>query len=223
MSTYRINDVYRCIQGEGCQTGQSMVLIRLHGCGVGCPWCDTKETWVAWAANRVDSLARLQEAPEAWCEADADTIARHARSLGPSIPWALVTGGEPAEQSLLKLTEALHAEGFKVAIETSGTARGHLGAGFDWVTVSPKIEMPGGFPVLLDVVAEADEIKHVVGTPADIAKLDALLGRGQLKPSCVVCLQPVSGNRKATELCAATVKDRGWRLSIQVHRLLGEK
>src|SRR3990167_3293182 len=40
MSTlYPINNVYKCIQGEGCLTGMAMTLVRMHGCGVGCVFC----------------------------------------------------------------------------------------------------------------------------------------------------------------------------------------
>lgn len=41
MTVYRVNDIYTTVQGEGCQTETAMVLLRLQGCGVGCPWCDT--------------------------------------------------------------------------------------------------------------------------------------------------------------------------------------
>jgi 6-pyruvoyltetrahydropterin/6-carboxytetrahydropterin synthase len=44
VTSYVVNDIYTCIQGEGVQTGVAMVLLRLQGCAVGCPWCDTKET-----------------------------------------------------------------------------------------------------------------------------------------------------------------------------------
>ena len=40
-----INNIFTTIQGEGEQTGLPIVMLRLQGCGVGCVFCDTKETW----------------------------------------------------------------------------------------------------------------------------------------------------------------------------------
>jgi hypothetical protein len=53
---YRVNDIYDSIQGEGIQTGVPMIVLRLHGCAVGCPWCDTRQTWQSDPVNRVDEL-----------------------------------------------------------------------------------------------------------------------------------------------------------------------
>jgi len=200
-----------------------MALIRLHGCAVGCGFCDTKESWHPDAANRRETIPEAAGTGPLWCDAEPAEIARHARSLNPATPWALVTGGEPAEQALAPLADALRAEGFKTALETSGTAAGFLGAAFDWVCVSPKLGMPGGKSVLPEALAAADEVKMVVGKPADLDALDRLLARNPVKPECAICLQPLSASPKATALCVETVKARGWRLSLQAHKLLGER
>jgi 7-carboxy-7-deazaguanine synthase len=221
----RLNDLYPTIQGEGAMTGVPMVLIRLQGCGVGCPWCDTKETWVTAAQDRVGTIDEALGTNSRWTDAEPVAIARAARTAAPALAWALVTGGEPAEQDLGPLVAALHVEGFRAALETSGTALGHVGAGFDWVCVSPKMGMPGGKPVLPDVVARADEIKMVVAKPADLEALELLLGQTDRSPKRhqVISLQPVSQQPKATELCLKTCIERGWRLSIQLHKCLGER
>ena len=158
----------------------------------------------------------------AWAEASPEAIAAECRRQGPAIGWALVTGGEPAEQELAGLVSALHAEGFRVAIETSGTATGHVGAGFDWVCVSPKFGMHGGRPVITGAVWAADEVKMVIGKKADIDRLDLFLAATSFKAGArvQVCLQPVSASQEATALCVATVLDRGWRLSLQTHKYL---
>ena len=33
------------VQGEGYNTGRAAWFIRLGGCDVYCPWCDSKGTW----------------------------------------------------------------------------------------------------------------------------------------------------------------------------------
>lgn len=223
MTIYRVNDLYPAIQGEGCQTGVPMALLRLHGCGVGCPWCDTKETWTVDQQHKVNTLADALGSNASWCELSGSEIAYHVRQEYPALRWVLLTGGEPADQDLQALCFALHDAGFLIALETSGTANGHLKANIDWICVSPKINMPGGKTILPEVVASADEIKYVVGKPKDIKMLDQLLADCPTKTGAVICLQPVSMSQKATELCLKTVMERGWRLSIQVHKLLNQR
>lgn len=217
---YRVNDVYTAIQGEGCQTGTPMVLLRLHGCSVGCPWCDTKETWAITPENQVEYLSEALGANPKYAVVDETKIAQHISAFHTGPKWVLLTGGEPAAQNIGDLVAELHAYGYKVAIETSGTALGFLGTGIDWVCVSPKIGMPGGLAVLREAVAVADEIKMVVGKPADLDRLAQLLADCPGKPDRQICLQPVSQSEAATQLCIETVQARGWRLSVQLHKLL---
>jgi len=199
-----------------------MALLRLHGCIVGCPWCDTAETWAFDPANEQSTIDAALGANPRYAYADAEAIATYVRVHCPGPRWVLLTGGEPARYPLGSLVDALHRAGYKVALETSGTELGHVGAGCDWVCVSPKIDMPGGKNVLPEAVAIADEIKHVVGRQRDIEALDELLGRVKIKPDAVICLQPVSQSQKATALCIETVIARGWRLSVQVHKYIGQ-
>ncbi len=220
---YPVNDLYTCVQGEGVQTGVAMVLLRLHGCAVGCPWCDTKETWEFAPENQVDTLAAALGANPCYVYLSATAVAEHIRSHHPGPKWVLVTGGEPAQYALRPLVAAIHNIGLKAAIETSGTEVGHVDAGFDWVCVSPKLHMPGGKAIQPAALAVADEIKHVVGRQQDIDELDELLASAPLKPDVHICLQPVSVSAKATALCLEVVQQRGWRLSVQMHKVIGVK
>jgi 7-carboxy-7-deazaguanine synthase len=222
-SHYPINDCYACVQGEGVQTGVAMVLLRLHGCAVGCPWCDTKETWLMDPAHEVATLAHALGANPRYTYMTAEAITDHIFQNHPGPNWVLVTGGEPAQYDLAPLVAALHEAKYRVAIETSGTETGHLAANFDWVCVSPKLNMPGGKTVHLETLTQADEIKHVVGRQADIDNLDELLAAARPPDSAQICLQPVSTSPKATALCLETVMVRGWRLSIQMHKYIGVK
>ncbi len=222
MVIYPVNDCYTCVQGEGVQTGVAMVLLRLQGCAVGCPWCDTKETWDFDPAQQRPALPDVLGANPRYVYLSAPDIAVYVARHHPGPRWILLTGGEPAQYPLGELVDALHAKGYQIALETSGTEIGHLGAGIDWVCVSPKINMPGGRAIRPEALEIADEIKHVVGTQRDIDALDALLAHIQLKPSTQICLQPVSISPKATQLCIETVQQRGWRLSVQMHKYLNQ-
>jgi 7-carboxy-7-deazaguanine synthase len=217
---YPINNIYNCIQGEGCLTGVPMIMLRLHGCGVGCPWCDTKETWVIDPEFEVNNFSDIMGATPYYTTKCQSEIAYYLTN-NHSLQWVLMSGGEPAGYDLAPLVIALHDAGYKVAIETSGTELGHIGAGFDWVCVSPKFDMPGGKVVQAEAISVADEIKQVVGRQSDIDRLNGFLQTVTLKPGCQICLQPVSQSGKATKLCIDTIQANGWRLSVQMHKYLG--
>lgn len=217
---YPVNTIYPCVQGEGVQTGVAMVLLRLHGCGVGCPWCDTKETWYMNPTNERPTLQDAIGTNVFYAWADAGTIATTIKNEFPGPKWILLTGGEPAQYELKSLVDALHVEGYQVAIETSGTEIGHVNTGLDWVCVSPKIGMPGGKIFNPATLESADEIKFVVGRESDITQIDAVLAGVTLQPTTQILLQPISQSIKATQLCIETVQERGWRLSIQIHKYL---
>lgn len=216
---YRVNTIYGAIQGEGAMTGFPMVMLRLQGCGVGCLWCDSKETWEAPPEGKVDNIEEALGTNSKYAEITQYVIAEYLRACYKVYRWVLLSGGEPAEQYLAPLVSALHLAGFKVAIETSGTATGHLKGGLDWVTVSPKFDMAGNKGVRPDCLKAANEIKMVVGKQSDIDMLDVAINDNHLKHH-VITLQPVSQAKKATRLCVKTVQERGWRLSIQIHKYL---
>jgi 7-carboxy-7-deazaguanine synthase len=220
----RVNTIYDCIQGEGALAGTPMTLIRLQGCSVGCSFCDTKETWHPSDWDRVETIEQALGQNPKWCEMSPADIARAIQDRS-KLRWALVTGGEPAEQDLGELVEELHSSGFQVALETSGTALGHMDANFDWLCISPKLEMHR--PFLPEACRRADEIKMVVGKPADIDRLCGLLdslakANIWLAPGYTVSLQPVSQNPKATELCVQACMTHNWRLSLQLHKYIGQ-
>lgn len=217
--SYYVNDIYTTIQGEGCLTGVAMVLVRLQGCGVGCPWCDTKETWQEGQFDQTEKyLSGALGSNEKYVSMTAEKIAEMVKNHYPGPKWILVTGGEPGEQHLAPLVTKLHKFGYKVALETSGTMTGQLKASFDWVCVSPKIGMPGGRLLHTGAIEEADEIKMVVGRQNDIDNLIDLIDNYNLKENVQICLQPVSRSEKATDLCMEYVTRMGWRLSLQVHK-----
>jgi 7-carboxy-7-deazaguanine synthase len=252
---YRVNDLYATIQGEGRMVGTPMILLRLHGCSVGCAFCDTKETWATGDTAlpwRRATLDEVRGSNELWVELDEEALVQvvcdEREKNAPGVEWVLLTGGEPAEQPILPLVGALHRAGFKVALETSGTARGHLkerssrdyehahgasgegsdgalaeshGDSCDFVCCSPKIGNPGGRPILADVVRGADEVKMVIGKSSDIENFEAFVREHGLTDPSALSLQPMSESRKATELCMAAALRLGCRVSIQTHKLIG--
>lgn len=214
MVDYFVNNIYPCIQGEGVNTGVPMVMLRLQECDVGCPFCDTKETWEVDKQFKVNSIEKALGQNPKYAHVPDTVIAEYIKNNYPTFQWILISGGEPAQQFLWPLASALKP--YKIALETSGTAK--FSCDFDWVCVSPKFQK---LPIHLSVMNRADEIKAVIGKQKDLDKLDDLLKDCHLKPDCQICLQPISQSKKATELCIKTCQERGWRLSIQLHKYIG--
>jgi 7-carboxy-7-deazaguanine synthase len=222
----RVNDLYACVQGEGCQTGVPMVLLRLHGCMVGCPWCDTKETWRVDEQHRAPTLDAALGTSPAWYSIMAAALVEQIVQRYPQHEWVLLSGGEPTEQDCQPLIRALTRYGRRVAVETSGTGE-HVQALLHplrvaWLTLSPKLGMPGKRLLRAEIVQHANEIKWPVGRQQDIDDLEAFLALHGVGADQTVCVQPISQSRRATDLCLA-VLDREhpeWRLSVQTHKYL---
>lgn len=112
--TYKVNEIFYSLQGEGFYTGTPAVFLRLSGCNRHCDFCDTNHFGgdMLTAAEIVDRIAAYP--------------ARHL----------VITGGEPTLQLDSELLRAIKAEHFYVQIETNGTAA--VPVEVDWVTCSPK-------------------------------------------------------------------------------------
>lgn len=122
----RVNEIFYSLQGEGFHTGTAAVFLRLSGCNLKCPFCDTDHfEGTEMAAGEI--LERVLAYPS-----------RHI----------VITGGEPSLQLDDALVEILHDAGFYIQIETNGTRV--LPEDVDWVTCSPK----GDAPVVLKRIDE---------------------------------------------------------------------
>lgn len=100
----QINSIFQTIQGEGPYTGHSAIFIRLAGCNLQCPQCDTEY-----------SKRNLEH---------SDVIADSAFELATDehkINLVVITGGEPFRQNIGRLVNRLLIKGLNVQIETNGT------------------------------------------------------------------------------------------------------
>lgn len=214
---YRVSEVFRSVQGEGTYTGTPCAFIRLYGCAVGCPWCDTAYTWKL-PASPVPFDHLLYSNPEQALIAEASVEVLTDWCGQQAVDHVVITGGEPLEQDLEPLLTELHGV---VQIETSGTILPSDGVFelIDWLTVSPKVGMPGGFAVLPEMIQAASEIKMPVGRERDIENLIELIGGLRHLPP--IWLQPLSQSPKATRLCLDAAAVYGWRVSLQTHKGAG--
>lgn len=219
---YRINEIFQTIQGEGVFTGVPAIFVRLQGCDVGCPWCDTQHTWQISLEQETElnTVTNKSDESDAWANATPEQIVVEFNRLGYSAKHVVITGGEPCMYDLTPLTQQLADLGYQCQIETSGTYEIQVDDRA-YVTVSPKVKMKGGLAVRLDALLRANEIKHPVATEKDIDALDALLAQCQWQQVPQICLQPISQKPRATQLAMDTCIARNWRLSIQTHKYLG--
>lgn len=199
---YRVNEIFYSLQGEGYWTGTPMVFVRLSGCNLQCPFCDTQH--------------------QTFTQLSADEILSTVRSKGGACRRICLTGGEPSLQLDEALLSAFHTAGYSIHMETNGTHP--LPAGVDWVTLSPKEDVPGLTGNGRVVLEKADELKLVF----DGTMHDDRLNYWAHFPATWHFLQPCDTGKPERNLAMLQetidhIQTRGgiWRLSLQTHKFLG--
>ncbi|MFC3120559.1 7-carboxy-7-deazaguanine synthase QueE [Agaribacter flavus] len=222
MASLLVNEIFESIQGEGSHTGQPSIFVRLQGCPVGCSWCDTKHTWDVLPDNvrESDIVMRENEETAHYFETDVEQLFILFEEEAYLAKHIVITGGEPCMFDLQTLTSEAIQRGFTVQIETSGTfeIRCHEKT---WVTLSPKINMKGGYTILQSAIERANEIKHPVAMQRHVDDLQSILAKRQTKPLPVVYLQPISMQKRATDFAVNQCIQNNWRLSLQTHKFIG--
>jgi 7-carboxy-7-deazaguanine synthase len=191
------------LQGEGAHAGRPCVFLRFAACNLACTWCDTD-----FAA---DGAARMTAGE---IVAQLGELDRHAARL------VVVTGGEPTLQWDAPLADALRAAGFRAHMESNGTRA--LAAPVDWLTVSPKPQFhPASIALAPPEQLAIDELKVVVDDTIDGAALDRYVARYACAHYFV---QPCMDDRYPHHLArtlALVAEHPRWRLSLQLHKILG--
>jgi 7-carboxy-7-deazaguanine synthase (Cx14CxxC type) len=209
--TYAVREIFYTLQGEGAHAGRPAVFCRFAGCNL----------WSGREADRATAVCRFCDTEFVGTDgegggkfATAESLAKAVASHWPAGDTAgkryvVCTGGEPLLQLDGALIDALHAEGFEVAVETNGTQPAP--EGLDWICVSPKSTAPV-------VLTHGDELKLVYpqadALPEQFEHLD--FGRFFLQP--MDGPDQVRNTQLAVEYCLAHPR---WRLSVQTHKVLG--
>jgi 7-carboxy-7-deazaguanine synthase (Cx14CxxC type) len=209
--TYAVKEIFYTLQGEGANSGRPAVFLRFAGCNL----------WTGREADRVDATCKFcdtdfvgTDGPGGGKFAGASRLARAVAETWPEegtsgARFVVCTGGEPLLQLDADLLEALHAEGFEVAVETNGTVGPPTG--IDWLCVSPK----AGAPL---VVRGGNELKLVYTQDGAEPERYEALGFEHF------FLQPMDGPDREDNTAAALrycLAHPRWRLSLQTHKLLG--
>ncbi len=199
----KINEIFWSAQGEGLNSGVSSIFVRLAGCSLRCPYCDTRKAWVRGSERSVTQIV----------SAVSRLMAAYPRSR------LVLTGGEPLDQDLGKLVAACRRRRWFTAVETNGLQFQDLP--LDWWTVSPKDA--SSYRVDPRLWEKAGEIK-LLATPAlDLRVVKRMRGRC----AAPIILQPERHDRRRyrrsfdlyRECAAAGVLDV--RLGLQLHPVYG--
>jgi 7-carboxy-7-deazaguanine synthase (Cx14CxxC type) len=207
--TYSVKEIFLTLQGEGGQAGRAAVFCRFAGCNL----------WSGREADRAHAVCRFCDTDFVGTDGPGGGKFATAPALAAAVAgaWrgpresrlAVLTGGEPLLQLDPPLVEALHAEGFSIALETNGTLPAP--AGVDWICVSPK----AGAPLALTSGQELKLVHPQVGV--DPASFERLAFER-------FSLQPMDGpDREAATRAAIAycLEHPRWRLSLQTHKYLG--
>ena len=206
--SYAVKEMFLTLQGEGANAGRRAVFVRFAGCNLWsgreqdratavCRFCDTDFVGVDGAGGgRFDDAVSLATA----------AVAHWGRD--PTERFVVLTGGEPMLQVDDALVDALHAAGFRIAMESNGTLPAHPGV--DWLCISPK----AGSTV---VQRRGDELKLVwPQAGSDLSELERWDFVHRL-------IQPMdeTGVDHIPAAVALVMERPRWRLSLQTHKLLG--
>ena len=209
-SSLPVVECFHSLQGEGEHAGRSAYFIRLASCKVGCPWCDTKDSW--------NSELHPQQSL-------IDLSIGTAKAQKEGAAFVVITGGEPLHHNLDRLCEEIRKytlnlgeTSIPIHLETSGVDM--LSGNPDWITLSPKRHSPPRLENLLS----CQELKVVIQNAEDLhfAKkmADLIKNNGKSKPQ--LFLQAGWKNEEGQELAIKYVKTHpDWRLSMQTHKWLG--
>lgn len=229
-----VQEHFLTLQGEGPQAGRRALFIRLAGCNLACHFCDT-EFESGMAAPRVTEVL-LRELVERYDAAQREFV--------------VLTGGEPLRQNVTELLRGLYATGTKlVQVETAGTLwvpglELWIERGVLQLVCSPKTPRvdinirsycehwkyiiragelaDDGLPRRGTQVATKDKLSHLYRPLAafpdpGIRGVNAL-GTIWVSPCDDYDAEKNAANVKAAvEVCLK----HGYRLSLQVHKLVG--
>ena len=221
-----VHSIFKTIQGEGPFCGTPCVFVRLAGCNLQCPACDTDYTS---GRSSMGPYEILSEVNELWREK------KHRRGL------VVITGGEPFRQDIVELLRILVSNDYYVQIESNGTLPPPQLVPFTLTTdqrrgvylvVSPKTgkihpESLENACALKYVVRDGD-IREEDGLP--LSALDhpsnpypARPPVGWDRPIYVQPLDSKAANENAAHTLAAvrSCLEHGYILQLQVHKYIG--
>jgi len=207
--TYSVKEMFLTLQGEGVNAGARAVFVRFAGCNL----------WTGREQDRASAICQFCDTEFAGTDglgggkfATAGALAEAVAGFwgeGMEKRFVVLTGGEPMLQVDDALVDALHARGFRIAIESNGTLPAH--PGIDWVCISPK----AGSEV---VQRSGDELKLV--WPQAGTDVEAIEG-WDFANFLIQPMDSVAAQENIEAAIAFAMARPKWRLTLQTHKMLG--
>ena len=193
-TTYRINEIFYSLQGEGGNQGKPVIFIRLAGCNLSCSWCDTHHD-----PFTVHAVSALIKQIKQW----------DCRSV-------IITGGEPSIHDLIPLLRTLKSEGYWIGIESNATrALTNFEPYLDYIALSPKGVTKQKHANEIRVVNDKTTVAKLLQTEREIVAenyfISPLETDGQFN---IMASLELLGQINA-------VSHKKWRISLQLHKLAG--
>ncbi len=209
--SYAVKEIFLTLQGEGVHAGRRAVFLRFSGCNL----------WTGRESDRAIAICQFCDTDFVGMDGenggryDAGALAAKVAVLwgnGTDDRYVVITGGEPMLQVDDDIVDALHAQGFTIAIESNGTIAVH--PGIDWVCISPKAGS--------DIIQHAgDELKLV--WPQLASDIDGMeqwqFGNFLIQPMDMG--DAALNEANVSEATRFVMERPKWRLSLQNHKILG--
>lgn len=218
IGTLEVHSIFHTIQGEGPFCGEPAVFVRLAGCNLQCPQCDTDYTSQRRSLTPLEVLAAVQQyAP---------------RGL------VVITGGEPFRQYLPPLLKVLVSMGYYVQIETNGTLEppqiqfnlNPCDSTGVYIVCSPKAGKVHGryhfAACAFKYVISHDSVDPDDGLPVRVLDHSASPKVARPGPGKLVYLQPAdvkdsAVNQLNIDAAVASCMKYGYTLQLQIHKIIG--
>lgn len=210
--TYKVNEIFASIDGEGIRTGLSAVFIRLYGCNLKCSYCDTRYS----CENKEYKEMTLMDILE--------------KVLSYNIPRVTLTGGEPLiHEGVKDLINSLVLNGIEVNIETNGAVDLNEFWQFRYsskviFTMDYKCASSGMEDKMklgnLHLLQPKDVIKFVVSNYNELEKMEYILKESECKARPYV--SPVFGAIDPKDLVEYVLDNELNNVTVQVqlHKII---
>lgn len=221
-SSLDFHSMFFTLQGEGPYSGQRSIFVRLAGCNLQCPGCDTEYTEgreivdTQWLLGAVETLSANHGAPQC---------------------LVVITGGEPLRQAIGPFVAGLLANGHRVQIESNGVfgpdpvLQGMIEErGWVMLVVSPKTKrihptseaLAGAFKYVL----ASNSVDPMDGLPIMALEHPASTGVARPRPGAPVYINPYDAqdeqlNDMNLKAAANSAMAHGYILGVQLHKLVG--
>lgn len=204
-----VNEIFSSIEGEGIRTGYPVTFIRLYGCNIHCPYCDTRYACEGGEFTKMS----------------VDEIVDKVKEFGFS--KVTITGGEPlVHKNIDNLIVTLTYLGYEVNIETNGTV--YVGPYTDLNNVILTVDyksISSGMNKRMDLanltsLRKQDVLKFVVGTMEDLEDMKNVISI--FNPVCSIFVSPVFGQITPKEIVEFIKENKleQCRVQVQLHKII---